>query len=179
MLKHLNVGLVSFKHSFWLLKVLSGVDYCDVLSDVWTLILTAPIHCRASIDEQVMEVLDDLWQYGTFKLLHIAPLAHLTPIRKCKRDVSPQSKSCLLEICLCFVFTNALSFLWPFDKSLYLDPTCVLNHRETFKTSSIKSPQMLQMVLGQCVTVCVAFNDFVREWDVHAAKHVYRPWLSI
>ncbi len=26
----------------------SGVDYCDVLSAVWTLILTAPIHCRAS-----------------------------------------------------------------------------------------------------------------------------------
>ncbi len=25
------------------------------LSAVWTLILTAPIHCRASIDEQVME----------------------------------------------------------------------------------------------------------------------------
>ncbi len=24
------------------------------LSAVWTLILTAPIHCRASIDEQVM-----------------------------------------------------------------------------------------------------------------------------
>ncbi len=22
------------------------LDYCDVLSDVWTLILTAPIHCR-------------------------------------------------------------------------------------------------------------------------------------
>ncbi len=66
-------------NSFWLHKMLSGVDYCDVLPDVWTLILTAPIHCRASIDEQVMEVLDDLWQYGTFKFLHIAPLAHLTP----------------------------------------------------------------------------------------------------
>ncbi len=24
------------------------MDYCDVLSAVWTLILTAPIHCRAS-----------------------------------------------------------------------------------------------------------------------------------
>ncbi len=33
----------------------SGVGYCDVLSAVWTLILTAPIHCRASIDEQVMQ----------------------------------------------------------------------------------------------------------------------------
>ncbi len=31
------------------------VDYCDVLSAVWTLILTAPIHCRASIDEKVMQ----------------------------------------------------------------------------------------------------------------------------
>ncbi len=30
------------------------LDYCDVLSAVWTLILTAPIHCRASIGEQVM-----------------------------------------------------------------------------------------------------------------------------
>ncbi len=29
----------------------SGVYYCDVLSAVWTLILTAPIHCRDSIDE--------------------------------------------------------------------------------------------------------------------------------
>ncbi len=26
------------------------VDYCEV----WTLILTAPIHCRGAIDEQVM-----------------------------------------------------------------------------------------------------------------------------
>ncbi len=31
------------------------MDYCDVLSAVWTLILTAPIHCRASISEQVMQ----------------------------------------------------------------------------------------------------------------------------
>ncbi len=30
------------------------VDYSDVLSAVWTLILTAPIHCRGSIGEQVM-----------------------------------------------------------------------------------------------------------------------------
>ncbi len=30
------------------------VEYCDVLSDVWTLILMAPILCRGSIDEQVM-----------------------------------------------------------------------------------------------------------------------------
>ncbi len=33
----------------------SGVDYCDVLSAVWTLILTAPIHCRASIAETLMQ----------------------------------------------------------------------------------------------------------------------------
>ncbi len=31
-----------------------GVDYCDVLSAVWTLILTAPIHFNGSIGEQVM-----------------------------------------------------------------------------------------------------------------------------
>ncbi len=30
----------------------SGVDYCDVLS---ALILTAPIHCRASIAETLMK----------------------------------------------------------------------------------------------------------------------------
>ncbi len=37
----------------------SGVDYLWIigmfLSAVWTLILTAPIHCRASIAERVME----------------------------------------------------------------------------------------------------------------------------
>ncbi len=33
----------------------SRVDYCDVLSDVWTLILTAPIHCRGPTGEQVMQ----------------------------------------------------------------------------------------------------------------------------
>ncbi len=33
----------------------TGVDYCDVLSAVWTLILTAPIHSRRSIGEQVMQ----------------------------------------------------------------------------------------------------------------------------
>ncbi len=36
-----------------------GVDYMWIivmfLSAVWTLILTAPIHCRASIGEQVMQ----------------------------------------------------------------------------------------------------------------------------
>ncbi len=32
----------------------SDVDYCDVLSAVWSLIPTAPIHYRASIGEQVM-----------------------------------------------------------------------------------------------------------------------------
>ncbi len=33
---------------------LSGVDYCDVLSTVWTLLLTAPIHYKGAIGEQVM-----------------------------------------------------------------------------------------------------------------------------
>ncbi len=37
----------------------SGVDYLWIivmfLSAVWTLILTAPIHCKGSIAEQVME----------------------------------------------------------------------------------------------------------------------------
>ncbi len=37
----------------------SDVDYLMIivmfLSAVWTLILTAPIHCRASIAEQVMQ----------------------------------------------------------------------------------------------------------------------------
>ncbi len=32
----------------------NSVNYCDVFISVWTLILTAPIHCRASIVEQVM-----------------------------------------------------------------------------------------------------------------------------
>ncbi len=32
----------------------SYVDYCDVLSAVWTLILTAPIHCRDSVVDQGM-----------------------------------------------------------------------------------------------------------------------------
>ncbi len=30
------------------------VDYCEFLSAIWTLILTAPIHCRWSIGEQVL-----------------------------------------------------------------------------------------------------------------------------
>ncbi len=34
----------------------SGVDYCDV----WTLILTAPIHCSASVAEtQLILILDE------------------------------------------------------------------------------------------------------------------------
>ncbi len=46
-------------HSFSLHKVLfDGLDSCGLLvmllSAVWTLVLTAPIHCRASIGEQVM-----------------------------------------------------------------------------------------------------------------------------
>ncbi len=53
---------IFFINSFSLHKMLlmdwSGVDYLLIivmfLSAVWTLILTAPIHCRASIGEQVM-----------------------------------------------------------------------------------------------------------------------------
>ncbi len=30
------------------------VDYCDIFSALWTLILTAPIHCRGSTGEQAM-----------------------------------------------------------------------------------------------------------------------------
>ncbi len=32
----------------------SGVDYCDVFISVWTLILTAPIHCRASTGDAML-----------------------------------------------------------------------------------------------------------------------------
>ncbi len=47
-------------HSFWLLKTLTdGLEWYGLLvmflSAVWTLILTAPIHCRGSIGEQVMQ----------------------------------------------------------------------------------------------------------------------------
>ncbi len=58
-LKRLNDEFVYYKHAGFhfsrhYLMDWSGVDYCDVLSAIWTLILTAPIHCRASIGEQVM-----------------------------------------------------------------------------------------------------------------------------
>ncbi len=54
--------ICSYTSSVWLHKTLTDglewrgllVDYCDVLSAVWTLILMAPIHCRGSTDEQVM-----------------------------------------------------------------------------------------------------------------------------
>ncbi len=39
------------------------VDYCDVLSAVWTLILTAPIHCRASIGSSSEETKSPTTQY--------------------------------------------------------------------------------------------------------------------
>ncbi len=59
-------GLVSFKHTDFgftrcQLKDSSGLLW--FLSAVWTLILTAPIHCRGSIAEQVMKqtrILDSL-----------------------------------------------------------------------------------------------------------------------
>ncbi len=31
------------------------MDYCDVLSAVWSLILTAPIHCRGSIGVAILD----------------------------------------------------------------------------------------------------------------------------
>ncbi len=57
-LKCLNREFVSYKHaSFHFTRL--GVDYLWIivmfLSAVWTLILTAPIHCRASIAETVMQ----------------------------------------------------------------------------------------------------------------------------
>ncbi len=53
--KQCNYGFVSYKHK----TLIDGhVDYLWImvmfLSAVWTLILTAPIHCRGSIGEQVM-----------------------------------------------------------------------------------------------------------------------------
>ncbi len=48
-LKHLNDGIAFYKQFFtvvWIILML--------LSAVWTLILTAPIHCRGSIGEQVL-----------------------------------------------------------------------------------------------------------------------------
>ncbi len=62
-LKHLNDGFVSYKH--WAfhftrcsLMDRSHVGYLSIivmfLSAVWTLILTAPIHCRWFVGEQVM-----------------------------------------------------------------------------------------------------------------------------
>ncbi len=40
---------------FSLQKMLTdGLELCGVLSAVWTLILTAPIHCRGAIGEQLM-----------------------------------------------------------------------------------------------------------------------------
>ncbi len=52
-LKCLNGGFVSF--SFFFTCQLMDWIIVMFLSAVWTLILTAPIHCRASIDEQVMQ----------------------------------------------------------------------------------------------------------------------------
>ncbi len=46
-LKHRLQAFVFSSHYLWIIVMF--------LSAVWTLILTAPIHCRASIDEQVMQ----------------------------------------------------------------------------------------------------------------------------
>ncbi len=53
----LNNGFVSYKYAAfhptrYYLKDWSGVDYCDILSAVWTLILTAPIHCRGPTESK-------------------------------------------------------------------------------------------------------------------------------
>ncbi len=55
-----NNGFVSNKHAVFVSQDINwwtGVVWIIVmfLSAVWTLILTAPIHCRASIAEQVMQ----------------------------------------------------------------------------------------------------------------------------
>ncbi len=52
----LRTHFFSYKHAFYKLYASQDVSvvYCDVLSAVWTLILTAPIHCRGSIGEQVI-----------------------------------------------------------------------------------------------------------------------------
>ncbi len=57
-LKHINNGFVSCKHAaFHFIRYYhwTGIMWVIVmfLSVVWTLILTAPIHCRASTGEQV------------------------------------------------------------------------------------------------------------------------------
>ncbi len=62
-LKRLNDGFVFYKHtafviSFRLPVDWSGVDYMWIIVmfyQLFGLILTAPIHCRASIAEQVMQ----------------------------------------------------------------------------------------------------------------------------
>ncbi len=58
---------LKMSHTFWLHKTLiDGLEWCVYylwtivtivmfLSAVWSLILTAPIHCRGSVGEQVMQ----------------------------------------------------------------------------------------------------------------------------
>ncbi len=58
-LKHLNYSFVSYKHAAFQVKsLIVGLEWCGLLvmflSAVWTLILTAPIHCRGSTAEQVI-----------------------------------------------------------------------------------------------------------------------------
>ncbi len=65
---HLNDGFVSYKHiafSVHMMLLMTGVVWIIVmfLSALWTLILTAPIHCRGSIAEQVMQCCN----YSTLK----------------------------------------------------------------------------------------------------------------
>ncbi len=59
LVKSLTNGFVSYKTCNFLLHktLIDGVVWIIVmfLSVVWTLILTAPIHCRASIAEQVIQ----------------------------------------------------------------------------------------------------------------------------
>ncbi len=59
--KQLNNELLSYKEAvFYFTILIDGLEKCGVgfivifLSAVWTLILTAPIHCRGSIGKQVM-----------------------------------------------------------------------------------------------------------------------------
>ncbi len=113
-----NTQLFTSQDFYWRTEVL--VDYCDV----WTLILTAPIHCWGSTDEQVMQC------YNSPNLLLKSATSSITWLWV-------HELSSNLHFCVNYSFNSSLceGLLQIMDNLFFLNP-CILPE-EHWTSSSV------------------------------------------
>ncbi len=129
----------------------SGVDYLWIivmfLSAVWTLILTAPIHCRGSIAEQVMQC-------------YISP-----------NLMKKQTHNWLVLVCM-FIQTKKKKFLEKLLSILVNTHTQVIRHSTTYNQMCT---DIIQGVYYKCAHHKIKSNNPLRGNDLCMCRMNHTP----